>query len=101
MNFPLHPRIINFKEYKGYKIVFVKSSVTRDYGAMNHWAAIKLGFIPIPGKFVIFVEEGMSELITKQTIFHEYVEAELMRQNPMMGYFEAHKIALELEKRIK
>lgn len=97
MKITKHPRV-SLKSYKGYKVKIVDPPLLRDYSGMNHYAAIEIGFTPIPDEDEILIEKS-SIPIMKQTILHEVTEAELMKRG--MKYWNAHKIALTVEKRLK
>ena len=80
---------------QGYRVYAVPSRVLYDYDGMNHFAAVKLGFKPMPGKREILVAEDSRD--RDRTIQHEIHEIKLMRDRGM-NYWQAHKRAYQKER---
>jgi len=82
-----------------YKIKYVTSDITRDYGAMNHESAMLFGFEPKIKKNVILVDKGMPKREQLEAINHELDEMEMMKQG--YPYWDAHIKALDDEKHLR
>lgn len=66
----------------------------KDYDGMNYYAAKAMGYKPIPKKNEILIDR--KSINKKETIKHELIEYELMRNGT--SYWPAHCKALQLEK---
>jgi len=81
-----------------YRIKFVPKNKLKDYAGMNYYAGKAMGYNDYPiNKNTIIIDASLPKKVRHETIKHEIVEAKLMRKG--MSYFEAHKRALQAEKR--
>ncbi len=78
-----------------FKIKSVGNNVLRDFAGMNYYAGKAMHFHPLPHKNEILVDKTYKGAKRRQLIKHEEEEAHLMKNG--MGYFQAHKLALDIE----
>ena len=88
-----------------YKIKYVGKIVdghgNSDYGGMNYFAAHDLAVnMRYPyDKNTILIVRGQPDKLRKETILHEKVEAEIMR-NTQIQYPKAHRAATKFERKL-
>ena len=83
-----------------YKVKYVKAIGDGSFGGLNCYAAKDLKMHYPYSYNTIVILAGQSRKLAKETILHEILEAELMRQSEM-HYKKAHKFAEGIERNLR
>lgn len=89
-------QLIGVCQRRGITVEFVGDEVLHDYIGMNSEAARAMGF-PMPDD-TIYVDKSLHDRVKYETLLHEMIEMDLMREGKK--YWPSHLVALKREREL-
>ena len=89
-------QLIEVCRRKGISVEFVGDELLHDYIGMNSEAARAMGF-PMPDN-TIYVDKNLRDQTKYETLRHEVIEMDLMREGK--NYWPSHLVALKREREL-